>query len=52
MELLKLRNLEEGRGAWVAESDELPTLDFGLDHDLRVAGLSPMLDQALCWALC
>ena len=28
-------------GAWVAQSVECPTLDFGSGRDLRVVGLSP-----------
>ena len=30
------------RGAWMAQSAERPTLDFGSGHDLMVMGLSPM----------
>ena len=29
-----------GRGAWVAQSVERPTLDFGSAHDPRVVGSS------------
>ena len=29
------------RGAWIAQSVEHPTLDFGSGHDLSVVGSSP-----------
>ena len=31
------------RGAWVAQSVEWPTLDFGSGHDLTVRGFEPCL---------
>ena len=31
------------RGTWAAQSVELPTLDFGSDHDLTVCGVEPWL---------
>ena len=34
-------------GAWVAQSVEHPTLDFGSGHDLRLVKSSPMLGSAL-----
>ena len=34
--------------AWVAQSIEDPTLDFGLGHDLRVVGSSPESSTMLC----
>ena len=33
--------MPEPTGAWVAQSVELPTLDFWLSHDPRVTGSSP-----------
>ena len=35
------------RGAWVAQSVERPTLDFGSGHDPRVAGSGPTSGSAL-----
>ena len=35
------------RGAWVAQSVESPTLEFGSGHDPRVVGLSPTSGSAL-----
>ena len=34
-------------GAWVAQSVEHPTLDFGPGHDPRLMGLSPVLSSVL-----
>ena len=33
------------RGAWVAQSDERPTLTFGLGHVLKVVRLSSVSDS-------
>ena len=39
--LITARNLVEQGGAWVAQSIECPTLDFGSGHDLRVMRSNP-----------
>ena len=47
-----MRHLEaKGRfvwGAWVAQSVECPTLDFGSGHDLEVHGIEPRPEHAAC----
>ena len=37
----------EGGSAWLAQSVECPTLDFGSGHDPRVVELSPVLGSVL-----
>ena len=39
--------MEPQRGAWVVQSVERPTLDFGSGHDPRVAGSSPASGSTL-----
>ena len=41
MEVLPKTKIRIIRDAWMAQSVECPTLDFGSSHDLRVMGLSP-----------
>ena len=41
------RDQKGSRGAWVAQSVERPTLDFGSGHDLRVVRSSPGLGYSL-----
>ena len=41
------REEQKSRGAWVAQSVERQTLDFGSGHDPRVVGSSPMLGSSL-----
>ena len=36
-----------GRGTWVAQSVECPTLNFGSGHDLRVLTSNPRLGSML-----
>ena len=38
-------------GAWVAQSSEHPTFDFGSGHAPRVVGWSPASGSALGWSL-
>ena len=35
--------IKELRGAWVTQSVEHPTLDFGMGHDPRVVGFKPSI---------
>ena len=39
--------VRRARDAWVAQSDECPTLDFGSGHGPRVVGSSPALGSML-----
>ena len=48
VKLLHFKNKKAGRGARVAHSVELLTLDFGSGHDIRVVRSSPT--SGLCWA--
>ena len=48
---LSLFSKTEIRGAWVAQSAELRTLDFGSDRDPRVVGSSPTSGLHWAWNL-
>jgi len=49
MDLNRLSALKiyEDRGAWMAQSVKVLTVDFSSSHDFRVVGSSPTLGSAL-----